>query len=304
MTPAALLPLLPLAQDAPAAGDDWLYYMVQFLAFVGVSIFTFVGYVLFSAGWESYEERYLEGAERTLDDLFLTIPPQQLLWLTILSGAAFFVLPFALSGSVIPSLMFGALGAGFPRATLWLHKRQRGIKFQEQLVGALNTITNALRSGFSMPKAFQLIASDMPKPICQEFGILVQELRLGIEVQEGLENMLARLPSQDLDLVVTSVSISAQVGGNLAEVFDRLCEAIRERRRIEGRIDALTAQGKIQGVLVSALPVFVAMALMWIDPELMMPLFTTLIGKLVLLVMCVMEIVGCYLILKITSIEV
>ncbi len=299
--PSALL--LTLAQSA-AADNQLLLYSVQFLAFVGVTIFTFVGYVLFSAGWESYEERYLEGAERSLDDLFLTIPPQQLLWLTILSGAAFFTLPFVLSGSVAPSLVLGGIGSAVPRGALWLHKRQRANHFVEQLVPALNTITNALRTGFSLPKAFQLIASDMPKPICQEFGILVQEMRLGIEAQEGLENMLERLPSQDLDLVVTSVAISNQVGGNLAEVFDRLAESIRERRRIEGRIDALTAQGKIQGVLVSCLPVFVGLALAWIDPGLMEPLFTTLIGKIVLLVMVVMEFLGCFFILKITTIEV
>ena len=169
---------------------------------------------------------------------------------------------------------------------------------------ALTTITNSLRTGFSLPKAFQLIAADMPKPICQEFGIVVQELRLGIETEEGLNNLLERLPSQDLDLMVTSVAISNQVGGNLAEVFDRIAKTIRERHRIEGRIDALTAQGKIQGILVSLLPIFVAVMLYWIDPEMMRPLYMTLVGRMVIGAMIVMEALGFFFIWKITNIEV
>jgi len=297
---AAAATLLLATEEVPIA---W-FRAVQLLTFTGVSIFAFVGYVLFSTGWESYEERYLEHAERTLDDLFLTIPPQQLLWLSLLAGAAGFSLLYVLSGSMIPGAVAGVLGSVLPRGVLALHRRKRATKFNEQLVAGLAVVTNALRTGFSLPKAFQLIASDMPKPICQEFGILIQELRLGIEVQEGLENMLERMPSQDLDLVVTSVRISQEVGGNLAEVFDRLAEAIRERRRIEGRIDALTAQGKIQGVLVSLLPIFVACALAWIEPGMMAPLVETTIGNVLIGGMVLMECLGCFFIMKITSIEV
>ena len=145
---------------------------------------------------------------------------------------------FVLAGSLVAGSMFALPGFFLPRLALVVLKKRRLQKFNDQLVEALLTLTNALRSGFSLPKAFMLIATDMPKPICQEFGILVQELRLGIEVEEGLLNMLDRVPSLDLDLMTTSVGISNSVGGNLAEVFDRIAETIRERHRIEGRIDA------------------------------------------------------------------
>jgi tight adherence protein B len=236
--------------------------------------------------------------------MFLTIPPQQLLWLSILSAFAGFVLAFVLSDSLMAGLPFGAAGFFGPRFALQVFKRQRVKKFGDQLVEALITLTNALRSGFSLPKAFQLISQDMPKPICQEFGILVQEMRLGIEAEEGLHNMLRRVPSQDLDLLTTSIAISASVGGNLAEVFDRIADTIRERHRIEGRIDALTAQGRMQGLMVSVLPVFVGIMINFIDPTMMAPLFNTTGGLVLICVMLVMEGLGYFFVRKVTNIEV
>jgi tight adherence protein B len=300
----SLLGSLLLAQESTGSNPDGLLPLIYILSFVGVFIFTFVGFLLFNEGWASYEEKYLEGAERTIDDLFLTIPPQQLMWLTMLCAGFGFVIGWTSSTDIIVGVLMGLIFSGLPRIVLVTHKSRRRKRFQDQLTGALNTITNALRTGFSLPKAFQLIATDMPKPICQEFGILVQELRLGIEIEEGLDNMLDRLPSQDLDLMTTSITISNEVGGNLAEVFERIAYTIRERRRIEGRIDSLTAQGKAQGVMVSMLPIVVAVAIHFLSPEMIRPLFTTFIGKAVVCLMIVMEVVGFLMIRKITTIEV
>jgi tight adherence protein B len=155
-----------------------------------------------------------------------------------------------------------------------------------------------------MPKAFQLIAHDMPKPVCQEFGILVQEIRLGIEVEEGLRNMLVRMPSEDLDLICTSIAISNSLGGNLAEVFEKITHVIRERRRIEGRIEALTAQGKLQGLVSALLPGFIAIMISYIDPKLMEPLYSTWPGYGLCALLVIMGSLGYFFIRKIVNIEV
>lgn len=286
------------------SSDDLLLGLIYTLAFAGSVTAVLVTVMLFSVGWESYEEKYIQGAERTLDDLFLTIPPQQLLWLSVLAGFALFVVGFVLSGTLLGGLPLALVGGLIPRLALKVMRKRRVKKFGDQLVEALITLTNALRSGFSLPKAFQLIAQDMPKPICQEFGILVQELRLGSEAEEGLKHMLERVPSQDLDLLTTSIAISASVGGNLAEVFDRIADTIRERHRIEGRIDALTAQGKMQGIMVSILPIVVGVAINFIDPTMMAPLFSTGIGLALLGVMVLMEGLGYFFVSKVTNIEV
>lgn len=290
-----------LVKPGQVPPEEVLLYITSFF---GCVVFTATGWSLFSQGWESYEEKYLDSAERTLDDLFITIPPQQLMWLSVFCAFAGFALPSILLGSPVIGVVMGIAGAAAPRVMLKVMKKRRDSKFKEQLVESLITLTNALRSGFSLPKAFQLIAHDMPKPICQEFSILVQELRLGIDTEEGLRNMLKRMPSEDLDLVVTSVAISNSVGGNLAEVFDKIGETIRERRRIEGRIDALTAQGKMQGIVVSALPIFVGLAINYIAPEIFEPMITTWAGWGLLAVMFVMECLGYFFIQKICDIEV
>ena len=277
---------------------------LYFTSFFGCVVFVATGWSLFSQGWESYEEKYNLEATRTLDDLFITMPPQHLLWLRCFCSFAGVLLGLGLLDNVPIAVVLGVAGAFSVTFALNYMKKRRANKFKEQLVEALITLTNALRSGFSLPKAFQLIAHDMPRPISQEFSILVQELRLGIETEEGLRNMLKRMPSEDLDLVVTSVAISNSVGGNLAEVFDKIGETIRERRRIEGRIDALTAQGKMQGIVVSLLPIFVGLAINYIAPEIFEPMLTTWAGWGIIFVMCIMEALGYFFIRKICNIEV
>ena len=301
---SALLGVLLLAQDvAPGRvpPEEIFLYAITFLSCV---IFVATGWSLFSEGWESYEEKYNLEATRQLDDLFITMPPQQLLWLRF-----FFTFLGVLFGLVVVNnpvigVAFGTAGFISVPIALNIVKKRRADKFKEQLVDALITLTNALRSGFSLPKAFNLIAHDMPRPICQEFSILVQELRLGIETEEGLRNMLSRMPSEDLDLIVTSVAISNSVGGNLAEVFDKIGETIRERRRIEGRIDSLTAQGKMQGLVVSLLPIVVGLAINWLAPEIFEPMLTTWAGWGIIALMCCMEATGYFFIRKICNIEV
>jgi tight adherence protein B len=299
---SGLAGLFLLAQEGSQLPPQEVFlYLITFLSCV---IFVATGWSLFSEGWESYEEKYNLEATRQLDDLFITMPPQQLLWLRFFFTFAGVLTGLVLLNNLVIGVAFGIMGFVSVPIALNIVKKRRAEKFKEQLVESLITLTNALRSGFSLPKAFNLIAHDMPRPICQEFSILVQELRLGIDTEEGLRNMLTRMPSDDLDLVVTSVAISNSVGGNLAEVFDKIGETIRERRRIEGRIDSLTAQGKMQGLVVALLPIVVGLAINYLAPEIFEPMITTWAGWGIIGLMCCMEGMGYFFIRKICNIEV
>jgi tight adherence protein B len=279
-------------------------YFFYLLAFVGIGIFVVVGISLFSKGWESYEEKYIEGAEKSFESMFLTIPPQHILYLRVLCVFLGYILFFVLTSSFVLGAIVGGLGFFLPQLVIKLYKKRRDRRFADQLVDALSTLSNALRSGFSLPKAFSLIQKDMPKPISQEFGILTQELRLGLTVEEAMMSMLKRMPSEDLDLLVTSITISSSVGGNLTEVFDQIAKTIRERHRIEGRIRALTSQGRLQGLIVGLMPVVLALIFHLIDPTLMKPLYTTFWGYVLIGVMVVFEFLGFFFIRKICTIKV
>lgn len=139
--------------------------------------------------------------------------------------------------------------------------------FDGQLSDTLNLWVNALRSGYSVLQAMEAIATELPAPVSAEFERVVQEVRLGLSVAQALDNMYRRVPSEDLDLVITAVNIQREVGGNLAEVLDNISFTIRERVRIKGEIRTLTAQGRISGTVISLLPVVLAGILYMINPD-------------------------------------
>lgn len=269
-----------------------------------VAVFVLVGILLFSERWESYEEKYLEEAGRSLDDLLLTLPPQQLIFLGFASAFLVLALVYVVTESAALSIVFGAAGFFAPRLSLKVYKARRVKAFSDQLVDALGTLNNALRSGFALPKALATVAEESPKPLSQEFKIVCQELRLGRDLEEAMRNMHGRVPSEDLDLLITAIGIATEVGGNLTEVFDKIAHTIRERHRIEGRIDSLTAQGKMQGLVIGLLPLFLVAAMNAIDPEMLVPLYTTWIGFGVIALICVLEVLGFFFIRKICNIEV
>ncbi len=191
--------------------------------------------------------------------------------------------------------------------------RRRMRAFDNQLSDTLNLWVNALRSGYSVLQGMEAIATELPPPVSVEFERVVQEVRLGLSVPQALNNMVRRVPSEDLDLVITAVNIQREVGGNLAEVLDTISFTIRERVRIKGEIRTLTAQGRLSGWIISFLPLALALILFLINPEYMEqlwiredPIILSVIpcGWLVIGVGLIMMVIGMVAIQKIVDIEV
>jgi tight adherence protein B len=159
------------------------------------------------------------------------------------------------------------VGLRFPHMYLNFAANRRMDKFDNQLGDTLNLWVNALRSGYSVLQGMETIATELPPPVSKEFERVVQEVRLGLSMEQALDNMLQRVPSEDLDLVVTAVNIQREVGGNLAEVLDTISFTIRERVRIKGEIQTLTAQGRISAWIISLLPIALGLILYAINPD-------------------------------------
>lgn len=158
------------------------------------------------------------------------------------------------------------VGSRVPPIYINMAASRRMRAFDSQLSDTLNLWVNALRSGYSVLQAMEAIATELPPPVSVEFERVVQEVRLGLSVAQALDNMYRRVPSEDLDLVITAVNIQREVGGNLAEVLDNISFTIRERVRIKGEIRTLTAQGRISGTIISLLPVVLGFILYLINP--------------------------------------
>ena len=185
----------------------------------------------------------------------------------------------------------------------WLDARRRD-KFNQQLPEALATMSNALRAGFSISQAFDSVVEQGDQPMCEEFAILQSQLKVGMSFEDALESLGQRVGSDDLLLVTTAILISRKTGGNVTEIFDKISETIRGRMKIERKVKTLTAQGRMQGIVVSAMPVFLGVIMTIIKPNLMIPYLTSLVGIVSVLIMCVLIFLGWMMIRKIIKIDV
>ncbi len=218
----------------------------------------------------------------------------------------------SLGSGLISALLFNNIGIGLLLSlftviitVLWLRMAviKRINKFNSQIGDALVLISNSLRTGYSFLQSMDMVRKEMPPPISREFGRTFQEMHLGTPTEEALENLVKRLSSDDLDMVVTAVLIQRQVGGNLAEVLDNISNTIRERIRIKGEIKTVTAQGRISGLVIGLLPLAVAAFLSITNPSYLATLFTHPLGWSMLAAAAVMEIIGIILIRKIINIQ-
>jgi tight adherence protein B len=195
--------------------------------------------------------------------------------LHVISPMGFFTVAYFLlfRGDIVMSIVAGFVGFFFPRLYVSRATSQRLLRFETQLPDTLGLWVNALRSGFSVLQAMEAISRDAPEPTATEFKRVVQEVQIGIDLQDALGHLLSRVESEDLDLVVTAVNIQREVGGNLAEILETIGHTIRERIKLKGEIRVLTSQGRYTGYLISGLPIAVALFLSLVEPGFMNPMF-------------------------------
>ena len=205
-----------------------------------------------------------------------------------------------------PLAAMGLFCAGVAAPFLYVGRRceARVRAFGGQLPDALLIMANCLRSGYSVLQAMDVVGRELPPPIGRDFDQVVREVRVNIPLEDALKNLVHRVNSADLDLVVTAILIQRQVGGNLAEVLDRITWTIRERVRIQGEIRTLTAQGRISGWIIAFLPAALGCLLYLMSPEYIRPLVTTPAGWAMVGLGLFMELVGVFFISRVIKVEV
>ncbi len=191
-----------------------------------------------------------------------------------------------------------------PMSWVNVKKNKRKNKLEAQLPEMINMTANSLKAGYSLLQAFELLSREMATPLSEEIQRLLQEIRLGVTTERALIHFNQRIDSKDLDLIITSMLIQRQIGGNLAEILDKIGDTIRERIKIQGEIRSLTAQGKMSMIIFMILPIGLAIFLTLFNTEYMMTLIINPIGWLMITVAVVGQIIGAIFIKKITQIEV
>ncbi len=201
-------------------------------------------------------------------------------------------------------LPMGIMLAFLPMAWLMLRRRGRFRKFARQLPEALELISRALRAGHSLASGLSLVADEMRDPIAKEFRRVFEETNLGIALDQALDNLTDRMPNMDLRFFSTAIILQRQTGGDLAEILDKIGYLVRERFKIWGQVQALTGEGRLSGIVLLALPPVLFMAVYYLNPEYVMPLFTDPMGRQMLAGAIVMQLLGAIVIKKIISIKV
>ncbi len=189
---------------------------------------------------------------------------------------------------------------------LWLSnkKKTRKSKLEKQLPELITMTSNSLKAGYSLLQSLELLSRELTAPLSQEIHRMLQEMRLGVTTEQALLNFNKRIESKDLDLIITAILIQRQVGGNLAEILEKIGKTIRERIKINGEMKSLTAQGRMSMIIFMVLPIGLAAFLLMTNPKYMMTLFTTPIGLGMIIIAVFGQLLGAVIIKRIIKIEV
>lgn len=296
--------------------------MSVFIALIGFKGLLFlVGVLVFALSYK-YSTNTFDWIERQtygtrtyimekLEFLFIEIPQDRLTYILLGSSVGIGAFTFLLAG-ILGSWVIGVflgsvlafIGFKAPRMIVNFLVEKRIKAYSGQMVDALQLLSNGVRAGLSVPQAIGMIVDEMPPPISQEFNIILQQNRIGVPLEECFENLAKRVPTEDNDMFVSSVNILRETGGNLAETFDTIVDVIRERVRLQQKIDTFTAQGMFQGMTIGAMPYALGLIYYLQDPASMTPLFTSVIGFLFLFAAVLFDLAGIYVIMKIVKIKI
>jgi tight adherence protein B len=233
------------------------------------------------------------------------LTPGEYVILNLTSILGFFLIGYLLfHKSLLIGIAAGVAGFYAPGIYLKIQQQRRLNAFNNQLGDAISLLANSLRSGYSLLQSIETVAKELPDPISMEFGRVVQEVGLGLSNEQAMNNMLRRIQSDDLDLMITAVNVQHEVGGNLAEILEVIGHTIRERVRIKGEIRVLTAQGMISGYIISLLPVVLGLILYLMNPDYIAAMFQEVCGWIMVGVAAIGIITGFIAIQKIVRIEV
>ena len=228
---------------------------------------------------------------------------------SVLFGIA---LAFGFVGAMISTVLVNIYAApigglilfSLPFIWLWFKRAMRLKKFASQLPEAMELVARALRAGHSLASGFHVVAHEMPEPISKEFARVYEEQNLGITLDEALKGMCDRVPNLDLKFFITSVAIQRQTGGDLAEILDRIGYVIRERIKILGQVKALTAEGRLSGIVLVALPIGLFLMMLHMKPDYVELLWKDPLGQKMSIGAIVLMLIGSYAIKKIVDIKV
>ncbi len=273
-----------------------------------LSLLTFAAVVFFvNFGWGVVLNLYhkqINWYDRVLNEqLMLDVPAAAAVWASV-AGVIILAAFFYLVGGILWLLIGAAIGAVAPYLTIRHLEQKRLERLNTQLVDGITTMSSGLRAGLNLVQSFELLEKNTAGPIKQEFGQLLREYQMGVDLNRAMRNAANRIGSRHYRLFFTAMEMHRVRGGDAAASLDTLAESIREIQRLEGKLDALTSQGRTQAWMMTCMPAVLLAVLYMIDPEGVELLFTTGIGRAIMLVAAALIAAGYYWIRRIMDIDI
>ncbi len=269
---------------------------------LSIALAFWIGQQLFTRAMESYRQTFTQETGAGLRELFVFVDPSRLWPILVCLSAGSALLCWVVSRSEVLALLCASAALLLPRFALAKAVRSRLARLDAQLPDALLAMGATLRSGASLGVALRALVQDADAPLCQEFGLVLREQRMGVTLATALLNLNHRMPSESIQITTTLLRVAAASGGSLADLLERLSETLRARQHLGMKIDVLTSQGKLQGWIIGALPLVLLVVLSQVDPYSVGILFNTQAGQMVLGVIIVLECSGIFLLRRILAI--
>jgi len=281
-----------------------MFWLIAALAGVAAAIAAWFALRGLTLAYGRYRAAFHTQTVTHLEDFFLFIDPRQV-WAAAAAGALGAALAIMLAtGSAPLAILLAVLLAAMPFGGLRGLRRRRTARFERQLPDFLLSLAGALRAGAGMQGALQSIVAQSAPPLMQEFSMLLREQRMGVPLETAMAHLQQRMPVEGVLLLTSLLRIAAGTGGNLAQTLESVANTLRARLHLQGRIRALTAQGRMQAWIMAGLPVLLGIALALLNPEAMAPLWRTPAGWAVVLLVLLLEGVGIWLVRGIVAIDV
>ncbi|MCM8779752.1 MAG: type II secretion system F family protein [Candidatus Omnitrophica bacterium] len=251
----------------------------------------------------AHEEK-ISKAAKDLDEMFVAVQKKKVFLYVTVTPLILGLVGYVLTRNLIIAAGFALFGISLPSFVIKTYERRRRGKFSAQLIDALMLLTASLKAGLSLTQAFEELVEEMAPPLSQEFNLVIKELNMGISFDEALLHLRKRMRSEDLDLIVTAISIARETGGQLPAVFSKLVYTIKERQTLRGKVSALTIQAKLQGLIMSLLPVIFVVVVYRFNPEHFQLFLKDNLGRMLLIYAIISQFIGILLIVKFSRVEV
>jgi tight adherence protein B len=285
-----------------------LFYLALLVTLVALVLFVISSGEQLGAFWDARTRSYAVWITVEFDSMFQDVTVERAQrWISYTVVGAFLLGLLAgggVMGRLILGVGFAAFGYFLPRAFVMYLRYKRLSTVDDQLVDALLLMSNGLKAGLSLQQSMELVVREMKPPMSDEMGRVVKEIHLGMLTDDALRHLRQRVPLEDIRLVVDSILTLRETGGNLSETFAVISKTIVERKKVQGKIKALTAQGMAQGVLICAMPPGMMLLFSIMDESYMHPMFNTPIGWAMLSVVFLLDAVGLFMMFKLVQVDV